>query len=64
MPEVECTSKDCLNNRKGICTATLITFNKRCNDYISANVSSKSNNGICVRKNGALRNKSTGNTLK
>ena len=63
MTEIMCCKSKCLNNKKGICTASMIEYDGLCQTYITHGNARKSVCGLCVRSNGKLKRKG-GEVLK
>ena len=63
MTEIMCCKSKCLNNKKGICTASVIEYDGLCQTYITQGNARKSVCGLCVRTNGKLKRKG-GEVLK
>lgn len=52
-----------MNNKKGVCTASVIEYDGLCQTYITCGGASKGNYGLCVRSHGKLKRKG-GEVLK
>lgn len=56
MAEINCTRQECLNNRKGTCSANTVHHSKAgCDSYVGANELRKQNTNVLHKKRGKYR---------